>query len=205
MRTVGLRPNDEDMSDDPDCIRPSIHVAVPDAAWSTALADAEELVSRSAARALHFGLHGGEPGARTCRPLEVSLILTDDSEMRRLNRLHRGQDKSTNVLSFPAADWPGGPGQMGAEFYRDSASMPLLLGDVVLARETTIGEAAKQEKAIASHLAHLVVHGVLHLLGYDHLDDVSAAEMEELERTVLSDLGIDDPYDIAPRRARQRS
>jgi probable rRNA maturation factor len=109
----------------------------------------------------------------------VALGLTGDAEMRILNRTWRGKDASTNVLSFPADDEIGEPG---------------FLGDVVLAYETVLTEAREQSIPIEDHAAHLVVHGVLHLLGFDHADEAQAEEMETLERKVLASLGIADPY-----------
>jgi probable rRNA maturation factor len=109
---------------------------------------------------------------------QVTLVLTDDGEMRTLNRTWRGEDAPTNVLSFPA-------GEFGAQDF---------LGDVVLAYETTCQEAREQDIALHDHVLHLVVHGVLHLLGFDHIEDDEAKRMEELERTALATLGIGDPY-----------
>jgi probable rRNA maturation factor len=107
------------------------------------------------------------------------LVLTDDAEMRALNRTWRGKDAATNVLSFPAHEKVKGPG---------------LLGDVVIAFETTSKEARAQNIAFDNHVAHLVVHGVLHLIGLDHIEDAEAERMEAIERTVLASLGIADPY-----------
>ena len=115
----------------------------------------------------------------------VTLVLTDDGEMRNLNRIWRGKDAPTNVLSFPAP-------QVGAQGF---------LGDVVLAHETTRREAREQGIALQNHVSHLVVHGVLHLLGFDHTEDEAAERMEALERRALAALGIDDPY-AEERRAR---
>ncbi len=113
---------------------------------------------------------------------ELSVVLTDDATIRTLNAKWRRNDKATNVLSFPAypmtAGDPPGP----------------LLGDIVLARETIEREAAIDGKNIDAHFTHLIVHGFLHLLGYDHELDDDADEMERLERAILADLGIDDPY-----------
>jgi probable rRNA maturation factor len=108
----------------------------------------------------------------------VTLVVTDDGEMRDLNRIWRGKDAPTNVLSFPA-------GEVGAHGF---------LGDVVLAHETARREARKQNIALRDHVAHLVVHGVLHLLGFDHTEDVAAERMETLEREALASLGVADPY-----------
>lgn len=110
---------------------------------------------------------------------EATIVLTDDAEMRELNRTWRSKDAPTNVLSFPAGDAPG------------EASA---LGDVVIAYETAKAEADQTGISLADHVSHLVVHGVLHLLGFDHLDDAEAEQMEDLERKALASLGIADPY-----------
>lgn len=112
---------------------------------------------------------------------ELSLLLTDDKRIRTVNRDWRGFDKATNVLSFPAA-----PPE------RISASP--LLGDIVIAFETVEGEARAEGKDIADHLRHLVIHGLLHLLGEDHETDDEARRMEALEVEALASLGIADPY-----------
>ncbi|MHA1113244.1 MAG: rRNA maturation RNase YbeY [Alphaproteobacteria bacterium] len=114
-------------------------------------------------------------------PAEVSLLLAGAAEMRRLNRQHRDQDAPTNVLAFPAARTANG----GA---------PVLLGDVALGHETVLAEAAAQDKRPADHLAHLIVHGTLHLLGFDHDSEDEARRMEALEAQSLAGLGIADPY-----------
>jgi probable rRNA maturation factor len=115
---------------------------------------------------------------------ELSVILTGDAEQRRLNRCWRGIDRSTNVLAFPAWE-PGAPGPPDA---------PTLLGDIVLAFETVMREADERRLTPADHLAHLVVHGVLHIFGYDHRTDVEAAAMEAEETVILASLGVADPY-----------
>ena len=117
------------------------------------------------------------PGA-----FEVTLLLTDDTEMRELNRAWRGKDAATNVLSFPA----GVSVAQGGE--------PRPLGDVVLAAETVQREAEAQGVSPADHVSHLVVHGVLHLLGFEHENDANAEKMEALETKVLAGLDIADPY-----------
>lgn len=111
---------------------------------------------------------------------ELSLLLTDDAHVRVLNRDWRGQDKPTNVLSFPSADEDDEPGP--------------LLGDVVVAQETTAREAEAEGKSFEDHLSHLLVHGLLHLFGFDHENDDEAEEMEALETEILAGLGIADPY-----------
>lgn len=112
---------------------------------------------------------------------ELSLVLTDDARIRVLNRDWRGFDKPTNVLSFPAAD-------------ADDDDPGPLLGDVVVAHETTAREAIDEARRFDDHFAHLLVHGLLHLFGFDHEDDAEAEEMEALETEILAGLGIADPY-----------
>ncbi len=112
---------------------------------------------------------------------EVSLVFSDDAHIRGLNARYRHKDSPTNVLSFPAV--PAAKGKLGP-----------MLGDIVLAAETVAREAAEQGLALDAHLAHLLVHGFLHLAGYDHEDDGEATVMEGLETAILARLGIADPY-----------
>jgi probable rRNA maturation factor len=112
---------------------------------------------------------------------EVSVLLTDDAAIQSLNREWRSIDKATNVLSFPANT----PKIVGAQ---------VPLGDIVIAYETLAHEAAHERKPVLEHLAHLVVHGYLHLLGYDHETDSDAELMEAMEREILASIGIADPY-----------
>ncbi|SHF20556.1 probable rRNA maturation factor [Devosia limi DSM 17137] len=111
---------------------------------------------------------------------ELSILLTNDEEQHELNKQWRGKDSSTNVLSFPQIE-PFGP-VMG------------ILGDITMARETLVREADDLGKSFADHFSHLVVHGFLHILGYDHIDEAEALQMESLETRILASLGIDDPY-----------
>ncbi|MDA0305332.1 MAG: rRNA maturation RNase YbeY [Proteobacteria bacterium] len=122
-------------------------------------------------------------------PAEVSIVLADDAFVRNLNREYRGQDKATNVLSFAADSANESPVSSGA------LGAPRLLGDVIVAFETVSAEAAAQGKTLADHLCHLVVHGMLHLLGYDHEQDPAAEKMEALEVKILATLEIADPYE----------
>lgn len=115
-------------------------------------------------------------------PPELSLLFTDDASVREINGQWRDQDKPTNVLSFPASDIE--PGDMPGP----------MLGDIVLAEETIAREAADLGIAFDDHLAHLIVHGYLHLFGYDHLEPGEAGEMEAIETRILATLGISDPY-----------
>ena len=155
----------------------SIEVSVHCDAWLVACPEAETLAA-TAARAVLSGTAGKLAGA----PVILGLVLTDDDEQRGLNRAYRGRDAATNVLSFTIAD-PAVP-----------AGAPVLLGDVVLAFATIEREAVEQRKPLADHLRHLVVHGVLHLLGFDHQSPGDAAAMEAREIEILATLGVPDPY-----------
>lgn len=122
--------------------------------------------------------------------LEISVRLTDNEEVQRLNRDYRGKDKPTNILSFPmlAPDL--------AVTLLASAEGDALLGDLVLAQELLASEAAEKRVSISAHFSHLIVHGTLHLLGHDHEDDAGAEAMERLETGILDGLGIADPYAV---------
>jgi probable rRNA maturation factor len=126
---------------------------------------------------------------------ELAVMLTDDAGIRTLNNNWRGIDKPTNVLSFPALQPTAGA----------PADAPRMLGDIAIAYETTRKEADDEEKPFDHHLSHLAVHGFLHLIGYDHEKDDDAEAMEDLEREILSQLGIPDPYtDRDPHVDRER-
>ena len=112
--------------------------------------------------------------------VEMTVRIVDEAESHELNLTYRGKDRPTNVLSFPF-ECP------------DEVELPLL-GDLVICRQVVEREAAEQEKALIAHWAHMVVHGSLHLLGYDHIEDDEAEEMESLETQIMQGLGFDDPY-----------
>lgn len=118
--------------------------------------------------------------AKVAGVAEVTVVLTDDAEQHELNKQWRGFDKSTNVLSFPQLE-PFTP-------------VVGLVGDITLARETVEKEAAEMGITLEAHFTHLVVHGFLHLLGYDHIEEADAVKMESLETKILASLGIADPY-----------
>ncbi|MEO5336342.1 MAG: rRNA maturation RNase YbeY [Magnetospirillum sp. WYHS-4] len=145
--------------------------------WERRLPDADALARRAALAAFAAVPH-------PARPCEAGLLLTDDTAVRALNRDYRGQDKPTNVLSFPA--WDG-------EDLPEGAAVPL--GDVAIALGVLAAEAEVEGKPLADHFSHLVVHGILHLMGHDHeRGEREAAAMEDLECRVLAALGIPDPY-----------
>jgi len=126
--------------------------------------------------------------AMSGRPIELSVCLTSDDHVRALNAKWRGKDKPTNVLSFPMAE----PYELQDE---NVAQRELLLGDIILAHGICEAEAGEKGVPFEEHAAHLLVHGTLHLLGYDHLDDADAAEMEWREVRALARLGIRNPYE----------
>jgi probable rRNA maturation factor len=155
--------------------------------WEAAVTDVERLVEAAARAAFEAA---ERPEILDGAPVEMSLVLADDALVQTLNRDYRDRDKPTNVLSFALLDDLGDTDDV---LDRDEG-MPILLGDVILAFETVRREAFEQGKSFEDHLTHLVIHGVLHLLGYDHQSDPDADRMERLETSILARLGIADPY-----------
>lgn len=155
-------------------------VSVLAPAWRTLWPQAEAAVHQTVLSVLRC------PDFELDQAVEVSLTLADDATVRELNRDYRGRDAPTNVLSFALTE-----AGMMAEGETDLAEP---LGEVILALETVNREATDQGKAFADHAQHLVVHGLLHLLGYDHDNEEEAIEMEGLEVRLLAALGIPDPY-----------
>lgn len=153
----------------------TIDIAIDSDHWSS-VANIRALADAAVAVAVEKTRLALRPGA------EVSIFLCDDRFIQGLNAQWRGQDKPTNVLSFPA---PGLIAQKQA------------LGDIAIAYETTAREAAEEDKSFDHHFIHLVVHGFLHLAGYDHEREAEAVEMERLERDILAELGIANPYRLA--------
>jgi probable rRNA maturation factor len=161
-------------------LQPAVVIAMPCREWLSAVPAVRRVCRRAAIAAL-------AAAETSLAESELSMMLTDDATIADLNRRYRGRDAPTDVLSFSNPDLqPGTPPSAGAA--------PALLGDVVVAFETASADAAKDGKNLSDHLAHLVVHGVLHLLGYDHEDDGDARSMEALEVAVLAGLGIENPY-----------
>jgi probable rRNA maturation factor len=168
----------------------AVHVA--DAGWRR-IGAVSRLARRAALAALEAGASSAQRRTLAKSNAELALTFSNDATLKRLNGRYRGKDKPTNVLSFGSPDdWRGAPD-----------GQPRPLGDVILARETVVREAREQGKTAAAHASHLVVHGVLHLLGYDHQLAAQASRMEAIEIDVLSQLGIADPYQV-PRRRRAR-
>ena len=125
--------------------------------------------------------------------VEISVTLTNDRRIRKINKLWLGKDKPTNVLSFPQIDAT----QKSLKGVRVSVqNAPLLLGDVILAYETIAREAKAENKTLKAHVNHMVAHGVLHLLGFDHIYEKDALRMERLECDILAKLGYADPYSL---------
>lgn len=155
-----------------------VHIEAGD--WQAAEITLNDFISQTLNAALKLA-DGHETSA-----VEVSVLLTDDAHQQVLNQHWRGKDKSTNVLSFPADETEPFPGEA------------LLLGDISLAYETVALEAQDQQKSFSDHLRHLLVHGLLHLLGYDHEDNQQAHDMETLEVEILKTLGQPSPYAARP-------
>ncbi len=158
-----------------------IAVSVPCRTWRRAVAGVEDVVRRAARAAFEAD---PPPAARA----EASLVLADDAFVQGLNRDYRGRDEPTNVLAFANREDRGGERVARAD------GAPVALGDVVVAYETAAAEAAAAGKSLADHLNHLVVHGMLHLLGYGHETDTEAEPMERLEIQVLFRLDVANPY-----------
>ena len=156
---------------------PVTDVIVESELWNAA-PDAEATVRRALVEAAHA--IGADFDRRA-----VAVLLTDDAAIRRLNAQWRGLDKPTNVLSFP-------PAASGLSHHHEGEARSL--GDIAIAYETTACEADAEDKRFVHHLAHLAVHGFLHLMGYDHESEAQAEQMERLERVILARLGISDPY-----------
>lgn len=154
----------------------TIAIDVDDPAWN-AIPGLEELTRRAAAAT--FAAAGIDP-----RAFETAILFADDAQVAELNARWRGKSGPTNVLSFPAP-----------EGLRVPDGEPRPLGDIVLASGVTASEAAQQAKPLNAHATHLIIHGLLHLLGYDHETEAETAEMEGLERDILKGLGFPDPYE----------
>jgi probable rRNA maturation factor len=162
-------------------MKPAIDIAVEAEGWRS-FEDPAELAETVIGQTIV------QSGVKIADGAEVSLVLCDDAFIAELNRKWRRRDEATNVLAFPS----GGP----------IASTPVL-GDIVIAYETASKEAEEAGRPLRDHVAHLMAHGFLHLIGYDHIADADAETMEALERSVLSRLGIADPYAAPPTQGQK--
>jgi probable rRNA maturation factor len=165
----------------------TVDVSVDCPAWDADLPEA----ARLARRAVLAAAAAAPPAADDW---EVAVVLADDAFQRRLNERWRGLDRATNVLAFPSFE----PSEIPTATETGEA---VGLGDIVLAHGVVGDEATRDGKSLGDHLTHLVLHGFLHLVGFDHDDDERAREMEELERRILAGLGIADPYAPAPAKS----
>jgi len=156
----------------------SVEISIEDPKWKKLSAPARARVKRIALRALEWEKAKGS----------LTILLSSDARLKELNALFRGKNKPTNVLSFPA-----------------EANPDRYLGDVAIAHGVVTREAGESGKRFADHLAHLAVHGVLHLLGHDHEKPKEAARMEGIEREILAEFGIADPYAVARTPARRKT
>jgi probable rRNA maturation factor len=159
-------------------VKPDIFIDVRNARWGDVEFDVAGICRAAAAEAV-------ASVQETAGVVEISVVLADDAFVRELNRTWRNMDTPTNVLAFPCSGGDNSAG-IGAE---------RLLGDVIVAFQTTQREAVELQIPLEHHFAHLIIHGVLHLLGYDHIDDSDAAIMEKLEIEALARLGMGNPYE----------
>jgi len=179
--------------------RLEISFSLESGGWETAAADVERL-TEAAARAAFEAAEKPEILDGDA-PVEMSLVLADDALVQTLNRDYRDKDKPTNVLSFALLDDLDDTDEGADDVLAREEGMPILIGDVILAFETVQREALEQGKSFEDHLTHLVIHGVLHLLGYDHQSDPDADRMERLETSILARMGIADPYSANPAKS----
>ncbi len=169
------------MESDSSC---TIDLAIEDPRWSREVAD----IATFCRRCLTTALAVAGPAA----PVELGVHLGSDARIRELNARYRGRNRATDVLSFPTLT----PAELAAA---DRRPAPLLLGDIFLAFETVRADAVREGKPFEAHLAHLLVHGLLHLLGHDHERETEAAAMEDAERRILAALGLPEPRAVPVR------
>lgn len=159
----------------------TIDISIEDEKWLSELEDYEPLINSICRNVLsHTKIIGKSD------EIEISVVLANDEFIKELNNDYRGKDKATNVLSFPSEEL--------TPFEYDELPDYLVLGDIILAIETIKKEAAEQEKSVHDHFCHLITHGLLHLLGFDHIEDDDAEEMESAETDILAKMNIDSPY-----------
>jgi probable rRNA maturation factor len=163
-----------------------IDISIPDPSWETACPDCESLVETAVHATLSQSPEAKKMLIAGIEP-EISIVLANDDLVHTLNREYRNKDKPTNVLSFAMLD-----GENGWEAPKQPGPCPL--GDLILAYETVDRESRDENKPFPHHLTHLIIHGTLHLLGYDHMNDMDSEEMESLEIQLLKGLNIENPY-----------
>ncbi len=156
-----------------------VNISITEPLWEQYCPNISALIEKSAQKAfVHVNDFNDDNNVL------LSIKCTNDIEIQELNKKYRSKDKPTNVLSFPQLD----------DNMIEIKEVPLMLGDIVLAFQTIHKEAKEQEKTIESHISHLITHGVLHLFGFDHIDDSEAEEMEKMECIIMHELGYDNPY-----------
>lgn len=165
-----------------------ISLSIEDPSWRAAALDIplEDFIEGHIRTALHAVKI---PVLEQAETIDVSIVLMNDAMIKTVNKGYRNQDKATNVLSFPQLTVE----ELKSNTLKNNDFVPL--GDIVLAYETIVTEAQEQQKDFDAHLAHMLVHGTLHLLGYDHMDDDEAEEMEHVETLILTGLGYQPPYE----------
>ncbi|WP_299379538.1 rRNA maturation RNase YbeY [uncultured Kiloniella sp.] len=169
-----------------------VSVELKESQWSEFLPHHQALIHRAVIASYVFAGFSADPSSSETTLIseaELSVVLANDVSVQALNKEYRGKDKPTNVLSFSTLDDPD-----EADLASQRGVLPL--GDIVLSIETLILEANEQSKRLEDHFSHLLVHGVLHLLGYDHIEDDDALEMEGLEVEILNRLGVNNPYEL---------
>ncbi len=169
-------------------IKPDIRLDAISVEWEKAFPRMQKKIEEAVTCAF---LGAKKPTAFKNRSFEISILLTDDSYMKTLNKNYCGKNKATNVLSFPQIDLKN--------FQRDTLDIfptekKIPLGDIALAFQTISRECQEQKKSLENHVLHMVVHGTLHLLGYDHIHLKDSTAMEKLECDILTSLGYPDPY-----------
>jgi probable rRNA maturation factor len=169
-------------------IKLHVNLDTASAKWKKAFPQMKRKIEQAAACAF---LNAKKPAAFKQRSFAIGVLLTDDANIKALNKSYRGKNKPTNVLSFPQINLHSFRSASLDIFPRNSA---IPLGDIVLAYQTIHGESRQQDKPLEDHVIHLIVHGTLHLLGYDHERLKSAHAMEKLECDILESLGYPDPY-----------
>jgi probable rRNA maturation factor len=173
-----------------------VAVELQEPLWVDHIPHCQALIHRAVIASYVFAGFSTEPSSSEVTLIseaELSVVLANDASVQALNKEYRGKDKPTNVLSFSTLDDPD-----EADLASQRGVLPL--GDIVLSLETLILEANEQSKRLEDHFTHLLVHGVLHLLGYDHIEDDDALEMEGLEVDILNRLGVENPYELDNER-----